>query len=314
MTVNPLTGKKHSRWGKTALQRAQHGVNRKYGRGKNMKITTKKGAYNKNKKKNMMNRRAPFIETKSKTTEDLVGQFGLNPHTDFFTFNTEAVHLNPDVYHAWQQGLGEQQCIGQSVYVKYLKRKMTVRWPQPGFINTFNSKAGIIPSKPMACEVIWGWIPAPLNYTGYTTPTAPNVNMSEINGYINKRVKNYFDERKDKLRFIPKMSSTIRIVGRRKLRPDLRFMSTAPPTTQYDDTVNGTIPDSYLTLQWPCMRKLHLEPATDLHSGNPGLFPNYQWLAFCVIFQENWEEIPVDQRAQSSVSIAYNDGIWYSDS
>lgn len=290
----------------TALQRAQRAVNKK---GFN-----KKRAYRKNNKKKMMNRRAPFVETKSKTTEDLVGQFGLNDHSDFFTFNTETIHINPDVLHAWQQGLGEQQVIGQSCYVKYLKRKMTIRFPQPGFINTFNDKAGLIPNKPMGCELIWGFIPAPLNYTGYTTPTAPNVNMAEINGYINKRVKNYFDERKDKLRFIPRKASTLRIIGRRKIRPDLRHTYTAPATTQYDGEVNGTIPDYFTTISWPMMRKLHLEQATDLHNGNPGLFPNYQWLAFCCIFQENWEEIPVDQRAQSSVSVAYNDAVYYSDS
>lgn len=289
-------------------------ADRKIARARAQAAVNKKG-YNKKNKRAMMRRRQPFVETKSKTTEDLVGQFGLNNHIEFFTFNTEAIHINPDVYHAWQQGLGEQQCIGQSVFAKYLKRKMTVRWPQPGFINTFNDKAGIIPSKPMSVELIWGWIPAPLNKTGYTTPTAPNVNMAEINGYINHRVKNYFDERKDKLRYIPKVNSTLRIVGRRKLRPDLRFMSTAPPTTQYDGEVNGTIPDTFVTCQWPCMRKLHLEQANDLHAGNPGLFAgNYQWLAFCCIFQENWEDIPVDQRAQSSVSVAYNDCLWYSDS
>lgn len=279
-----------------------------------MKRTTKKGAYKKGAKRAFQTRRAPFVETKSKTTEDLVGQFGLHDHTEFFTFNTEAVHINPDVYHAWQQGLGETQIIGQSVYCKYLKRKMTIRWPQPGFINTFNDKAGIIPSKPMSTEVIWGFIPAPLNYTGYTTPTAPNVNMAEINGYINHRVKNYFDERKDKLRFIPKKASTLRILGRKTIRPDLRYMSTAPPATQYDGEVNGTIPDTFMELSWPMSKKLHLEPANDLHSGNPGLFPNYSWLAFCCIFQENWEDIPADQRAQSSVSVAYNDCIWFTDS
>lgn len=282
--------------------RAQRAVNRKF-------------AYKKANKKAMVNARAPMVETKSKTTEDLVGQFGLNDHSDFFTFNTETVHINPDVFHAWQQGLGEQQCIGQSVFVKYLKRKMTIRFPQPGFVNTFNDKAGIIPSKPMACELIWGFIPAPMNYTGYTTPTAPNVNMAEINGYINKRVKNYFDERKDKLRFIPAKASTLRIVGRRKIRPDLRHTYTAPATTQYDGEVNGTIPDYHTSIQWKMMRKLHLEPANDLHNGNPGLYAgNYSWLPFCVIFQENWEEIPADQRAQHSVSVAYNDCIWYSDS
>lgn len=282
------------------LRNAQRAVDRK--------------GYNKKNKRAMMRKRQPFVETKSKTTEDLVAQFGLNDHSNFFTFNTETVHINPDVFHAWQQGLGEQQVIGQACYVKYLKRKMTIRFPQPGFINTFNDKAGIIPSKPMACELIWGFIPAPLNYTGYTTPTAPNVNMAEINGYINKRVKDYFDERKDKLRFIPKKASTLRITGRRKIRPDLRHTYTAPAATQYDGEVNGTIPDYYTSIQWPMMRKLHLEPANDLHNGNPGLFPNYAWLPFCVLFQENWEEIPADQRAQHSVSVAYNDCLWYSDS
>lgn len=275
---------------------------------------TKRQAYRKGNKRAMMNSRRPFVETKSKTTEDLVGQFGLNDHSEFFTFNSETVHINPDVFHAWQQGLGEQQCIGQSVYAKYLKRKISIRFPQPGFINTFNDKAGIIPSKPMACELIWGFVPAPMNYTGYTTPTAPNVNMAEINGYINKRVKNYFDERKDKLRFIPKQASTLRIVGRRKIRPDLRHTYTAPATTQYDGEVNGTIPDYHTSIEWKMMRKLHLEPANDLHSGNPGLYPNYSWLPFCLIFQENWEEVAPSERAQHSVSVAYNDCIWYSDS
>lgn len=278
------------------------------------KKITKKSAYKPKNKKNMMNKRAPFVETKSKTTEDLIAQFGIPDHQVFTTANTEAVHLNPDVYHLWQQGLGEQQIIGQSCFVKYLKRKITIRFPQPGFINTFNDKAGIIPSHPMNCEIIWGFVPAPLGYTGYTTPTAPNVTQAEINGYINKRVKNYFDERKDKLRFIPAKASTIRIIGRRRVRPDLRHTYSAPATTQYDGEVNGTIPDYHTELTWPMMKKLHLEPANDLRNGNPGLFPNYSWLAFCLVFQENWEEAPVEQRAQQSVSIAYNDCIWYSDS
>lgn len=291
----------------TPLQRAQRAVNKKgYGR---------RAAYRKGNKRAMVKARQPMVETKSKTTEDLVGQFGLNNHIDFFTFNSETVHINPDVFHAWQQGLGEQQCIGQSVFVKYLKRKMTVRFPQPGFINTFNDKAGIIPQKPMRWELIWGFIPSPLNYTGYTTPTAPNVNMSEINGYINKRVKDYFDERKDKLRFIPKKASTLRIIGRKKLRPDLRYSATAANTTSYDGEAQGTIPDVQTSISWPMMRKVHLEQANDLHNGNPGLYAgNYSWLPFCCIFQENWEEIAADQRAQHSVSVAYNDCIWYSDS
>lgn len=283
-------------------------------RGKSVYRRKGNSAYAPKNKKKMVKARQPMVETKSKTTEDLIAQFGLPDHTNFTTFNSETVHINPDVFHAWQQGLGEQQCIGQSVFCKYLKRKIVVRFPQPSQINTFNDKAGIIPARPMECEIIHGFIPAPLNFTGYTTPTAPNVNMAEINGYINKRVKNYFDERKDQLRYIPRKSSTIRILGRKQIKPDLRHYYSAPATTQYDGEVNGTIPDKYLTLSWPMMRKLHLEQATDLHDGNPGLFPNYAWLPFCCIFQKNWDEVDPTLRAQYSVSIAYNDACYYSDS
>ena len=97
-----------------------------------MKNTTRRGAYNKNKKKNMMIRRAPFVETKSKTSEDLVDQgFRSSAPTVFYQSNTPHKHINPEVFFCWKQGLGEAECVGRSVYAKYLKRKIIVRFPQP---------------------------------------------------------------------------------------------------------------------------------------------------------------------------------------
>jgi len=49
--------------------RAYHASSRRIAAGKYMRKTTKKGAYRKGAKKAMMNRRAPFTETKSKTTK-----------------------------------------------------------------------------------------------------------------------------------------------------------------------------------------------------------------------------------------------------
>ena len=51
--------------------------------------------------------------------------------------------------------------------------------------------------------------------------------LFDINTHINQRVTDYINEQKDKLRFIPKKASTIRIEGRRRIRPNLNRSSTA---------------------------------------------------------------------------------------
>ena len=192
-----------------------------------MKRTTRRGAYVPNRKKAMVTRRAPMVETKVKTTEAQTAMFGTVDHINFETFNTPHAHINPDVYHFWQQGLAEQQIIGKSVFAKYMKRKITIRFPQPN-VNNSQGNPGVIPKIPQRYELVWGFVPAPLNYTSSTTPTQNSATIADINGYINERVRDYFNKRSDKLRYVGKMDSTIRIVGRRKVKPDLRYLSTAP--------------------------------------------------------------------------------------
>lgn len=308
MAVYPRTRK-----GKAAMAKAQQ---RKTMRG-NMKKTTKRGAYNKNRKKVMMNRRAPFVETKRKTTEDSTIMFGTHPRIQFETFNTPHAHINPDVYHFWQQGLAEQQIIGKSVYAKYMKRKLTIRFPQPN-VNNSQGNPGVIPKIPQRYELVWGFVPAPLHLSNSTTPKDDAATISFVNGYINERVRDYFDQRSDNLRFIDKFASNIRIVGRKKVRPDLRYMSTAPPATMdpsFSSTyATGSIPDYNTSIYWPCNKKLHFEFSDDLHGGNAGLYLNYQHLAFCVLVSHDWNEIPVADRPTQVCSVAYNDCIWFSDS
>ena len=297
--------------------RAYHASSRRIASGKYMRKTTKKGAYRKGAKKAMMNRRAPFTETKSKTTEDIHQQFGLVDHINFQTFNTPTANINPDVFHAWKQGLGENEMIGQSVFVKYLKRKMTIRFPQPNVLTT-NGQPGVVPVIPQRYELIWGFVPAPLTLTGSTTPPAYGCDMSYINGYINERVKDYVDNLKDKLRFIPKKASTLRIIGRKKIRPNLNRSSTAPLETHVPAVGNpyavGSIPDRDVSIYWPMMRKVHLERSFDLHGNNEGYFPNYSWLPFAVLVSWDWESIPSAQRPEQVCNIAYNDAIYYTDS
>ena len=43
----------------------------------------------------------------------------------------------------------------------------------------------------------WGWIPAPRNLTGNTNPPVNQVTVSEMDSYVNNRIKDYYNDRKD---------------------------------------------------------------------------------------------------------------------
>lgn len=284
-----------------------------------MKRTTKRGAYNKTNKKFMQRRRAPFVETKSKTHEDLVVQFpGLTDRSNWYTYDTEHAHLNPETFFLWKRGMEENEVLGNSCYAKYLKMKIHIRFPQPSQSTSAGYKQ--IPLLPQNYELVWGWIPTPLNFTGKTDPKAPEATLEQINQFINHRVVDYFNDQKDKLRFIPKRASTIRITGRRKVRPDLRRMSTAPPQT-IDSTVGsdyaiGTIPDYFTSVSWKMGKKLHLQPSENMVGSTDGLYPNFgTWLPFCTLVNWEFSELPEgSERKTLCPSIQTNDCIWYTDS
>jgi len=294
------------------------------------KKVTRKGAYRKNNKRRFAMKRAPFVETKSKTQEDLVVQFpGLTDTTPFRTYNSELVALNPETFFMWKQGLNENECIGNSVYAKYLKMKIGIRFPQPAFTSGAYNKQ--IPMTPQNYELVWGWIPNELGFTGQTSPKAPETSINDITAFINQRVQDYFNEQKDKMRYIPKTASTIRIVGRRKIRPDLRHMSTGPPQTTDasvgSDYAVGTIPDRYTSISWKMNKKLHLQPTAKLWK--TGVYPNevfYEglyagnfgtWLPFAVLVNWDYNNLPGggdDSTQAYCPAIQFNDCIWYSDS
>eukprot|EP00481_Brizalina_sp_1-RS-2013_P000969 TRINITY_DN2334_c0_g1_i1.p1 TRINITY_DN2334_c0_g1~~TRINITY_DN2334_c0_g1_i1.p1 ORF type:complete len:252 (+),score=15.70 TRINITY_DN2334_c0_g1_i1:138-893(+) len=232
-----------------AFNRAQSAVNKKF-----VKKTTRRGAYRPNKKRQMQIRRAPFVETKSKTSEDLRADFpALIDHLLLDTAHTEHRFLNPDTFYIFKQGLEEHQMIGNSVFAKYLKQKVHIRFPQPAFETGGHGK--VVPLVPQDYRLIWGWVPSPLMKTGTTTPAANYVTLNDINNHINQRVTDYLNEQKDRMRFIPKKASTIRIIGNKRIRPNLSRMSTAPPQTIDSitgaDYVIGSIPDVHTSVSWP---------------------------------------------------------------
>lgn len=281
---------------------------------RNLQKTSKRGAYKPKRKKNMMIRRAPFVETKSKTSEDLFQQ-GLiqSAPTTFYQSNTPHKHINPEVFFCWKQGLGEAEMVGRSVYAKYLKRKLLVRFPQPPFVTGSTEKE--IPVYPQNLELIWGFVPMPLNLTGNTTPAVYNNTRDHINAHINQRVVDYFQDRADFLRFVPKKASTIRIIGRRKVKPNMNNFSGMAPQLDSKDDIVGNVPDYQTSIYWPMMRKLHFEKANDFTgTGTEAYFPNYAHLPFCILYDRDWDDLPADKRIAYAPSVAYNDAIYYTDS
>ncbi len=280
------------------LARTRTNVGRAKPKAKYMKKTTARGAYKKGRKKQMMIRRQPLVETKSKTSEDLRADFpDLIDHLLLDTAVTERRFLNPDTFFCFKQGLDEHQMIGNSVYAKYLKQKVHIRFPQPQF--TTGGQTKVVPLVPQDYRLIWGWIPSPLMKTGTTDPAAFDMTLDKINTHINNRVSDYIDEQKDRMRFIPKRASTIRIIGNRKIRPNLSRMSTAPPQTIDSvtgaDYVVGSIPDVHTSISWNLMRKVQYEKANKLIGAVEGHFANYSWLPFCVFVNYDFENLPLQQ-------------------
>lgn len=299
---------------------------------------TKKGAYKPQQKKNFIRKRAAVVETKRKTRESLRdNSFWVGASVDapllfedrmvFKVQDAEIVHINPQTYYWWSQGLDQAQHIGQSVTVKHLNQKIQVRFPQHAMKTPGASGTNlIVPNIPQKYELVWGWIPAPRNLTGQTNPPVNQVTVSEMDSYVNNRIKDYYNDRKDKLRFIPKKDVTIRVIGKKTIRPDLRYSSTAPLTSEELSGVKytaGTIPDWYGEVSWKMpngAKKLWFEQTGNM-TGVPGnmigMFPNFSWLPFCAIV--NWNHSEVETAYPSNTinympAIASNDIVYFTDS
>lgn len=289
-----------------------------------MKKTSKKGAYAPARKKQMVNRRGAIVETKSRTHEDVRFDFPALPdRNDLVTYDTPHLSLAPDSFLCMKQGLDEHLLLGRSCFSKYLNMKIQIRFPQNAFkIDGVNK---ILPAFPQNYELIWGWIPMPTGFTGNTTPKANEATLDEIHNHMNLRFVDYYNDQQDFLRFIPKKSSTIRIIGSRKVRPDLRRYSTAPAQLDQDtNTYLGSVPDYETQISWKTMKKIHYEPTINIDGqDSTGLYPNYQWLPFCTFVNWDYQKIldvqgtgpeNENKRRLMQPEIAWNDIHYFTDS
>lgn len=253
--------------------------------------------------------RQGVVETKSRTHEEISTTGGVQPiHNPMafvpINYNKACTFLHPSSFLSFNQGMDEMDLIGLTAFVKAVKMKINLKLP-------FGENA--IPGTPFNLYLVHGTVQS-TNFTGNTTPSANQANRATIRTHIESKVEDYFDERADKLRFIPKNGVTVQILGYKKMLNDKNtsWLAEATGSSPYKKSIN-----------WQMNKKVKYEkgypqlsvPQTMNHQQH--LYPNYTRLPFCLIYCPQFAELSThagqggDER---KILYAYNDCTWFTDS
>lgn len=281
--------------------KAYFGMRRRHIRGGKAKRTVSKKA--------MVKSRRAIVETKSRIQSDLFTQGAATipqPKT-FVPIDGVFKFLPLHAYTFMEQGLGEDQMLGQSIFSKYLNAKVQIR---------FQGGANQIADRPYPMELICGWVKGPPNWTSFTTPTVNTALPSDLSAWVVERVSEYFNSRADKLEFIPKRDSTIDITYRRKIRPNQNRNTVMNPNSN-SLTLEGHVPDVMLYPKWRTMKKVYYERGNTVEvSSRPNYYPNYSRIPFMILYSSNFagEDGTKPLQPQEIPEVAYNVSHYFTDS
>jgi hypothetical protein len=224
-----------------------------------MKKVSKKGAYKKNVKNQMSIRRAPIVETKQRVASDIAIINGFSPfepgsavHSDAYVqpvnfrplIPDDAFQLVPiDSFYRNSHGFEDYNCVGNSIFSKYLNTKIQFRFPQntdismpvpaseqpaPGAMYTVPNR---MIEQPTKLYLICGWVTQAWNcpIEGSTNavplagvrPQRDSATQAQLQDYIDRQLEPYFDDSTDKLMFREKVTSNIRIDKYVRIKPNL---------------------------------------------------------------------------------------------
>jgi hypothetical protein len=252
-------------------------------------------------------------------------------------------NFNPDSALYQTQGTDSNSMIGSSSYMKLTAAKFLIRWPQPS-MNTgkwngritdmpdddapladkvawlkdpLNNHMGIIPTNPQTYHLYWGFIRTPTGYSDFTTPKKHECSANDLERHINLRVEEWFNQRTDRISFIPKVNNNMKIIGKRKLSPPWDHRNGRLPTSTVDiseidgdpvtrTVTQGVIPDTMVKITWPHNKKVHFTKTNNFsgdgvdangapESGVPVFYRNHDWLPFACIV--NWNAASLPQNA-----------------
>lgn len=291
-----------------------------------MKKTTAKGAYKPARKKVMQKRRAPFVEGKRRVSS-IINALNVNADGTYSANypnaiggltipNNDAVTiLHMESWERMSHGFLEYNMIGDAVYSKLLKLKFQLRFPE-------NTNQLVNPCK---VYLICGWCTAPSNFTTSTTPTESAATRADLHTHMTHQLNEYFDERKDFLRFREKSTSNVKILSWKELKPPSRSIVAQPATVFNTNTgLNqsvGAPPMINRSFTWKINRKIHYSEGKALAAGDgvtlphdtQNLYPNNSWLPFAIIYNPDFARMSNSAGVAQTMEVAFNDIHYYTD-
>lgn len=273
-------------------------------------------AYAPTSKRNMAKRRQPFVESKTRTSEDVylklkdsstpnggipLDTMGLEyiPTDDAYT----GLQLSPITF--MTQGTEEDDMIGRAIFAKHLKTKIQITWPANTYLN------------PAELFLVHGFIKLSPNVSQFTDPPVQNYTWDMFREFTRVHLKDYFDEHSDKLRFIPKQNSSLQIKGYKKLRPNIQKQYSLPAQLNTDttsqDKILGSIPDTFYSFSHPMNRKIHYEKGNNNTSEELFFINSNQWVPFACLYNPDYEN---NNNGSDSdmIQVRSNTILYYSDS
>lgn len=328
--------------GKLVRQSTYVGKKKSRKSSKNMKKTTKKGAYRKNKVTAIKRRVAPMVETKTRELAEIATPFGNSsgqiavptvfnplmasnaqpaPHTNAIP-STGIYNLLTLANFYTQFQVGQRVAVdnanrinGNNIFAKYLNVKGIVRFPLAENIQAY----------PQSLELIWGWCP-PMNTTTNTAPAVTSLSPANIYSHITAQVSEYMNAQSDQLRFHPKRDQHCQIIGRRKVRPDLTRQYTLPPMIKDDGQSvesEGVVPDWKFNVSFKIMRKIHYDRGGTIQyiDDNQNTIDevcynlNDHRIPFVCFYQPDYGVINGGVASEDTVpNVAYNSMFYFTDS
>lgn len=305
-----------------------------------MKKTTAKGAYKKARKKQMVIRRAPMIESKKDERYEWTGKGyiaagpGLSVYTDNLLFRDLDIGDNPtasdpaipqrvvvDVPHTFMyrtQGFGPTDMIGESVFIKYLKMKFEIKLP---------SDSGLIHFPQCQMYLVHGFVNKSIDANEFTTPTLTAITRDNISEFVADQVDQYFENGIEPMRYQPqgRNFSSIKILGRKEIKWNKsKSILPDPVRTGVNSSDQwGELPTKIVDCEWPMMKKVRYErapqftPAPGAQGSNPrqsNYFVNStDQIPFWAVYMPGGENI-LFSTATNRIQFRHNDVCYYTDS
>ena len=308
-----------------------------------MRRTTRKGAYKKSNVKAMKRRIAPMTETKTRELAEIADPFGatsgqiaqpinynplisasLLPAGTYSPIQSTGIYnllTLANFYTQFQVGQrvgvdNANRINGNNVFAKYLNVKGTVRFPVDQSIQQY----------PQSLELVWGYCP-PINATTVTAPAITALSPADVYAHITRQISEYMNAQADQLRFHPKRDRSCRILGRRKVVPNLQKQYTAPATIVGEDADSaetvGVVPDWDFNVSFKMMKKIHYDRGGTIQyiDDNQNTIDevcyncNDHPLPFVCFYQPDYGVINAGSpNADTVPNVAYNSMFYFTDS